>query len=66
MNLASLLLDHPYGDEEGLLHTVDRTVTAGEAKVSARDVAARLGQLDGRAVAVQLPNGPLSQRCGRY
>lgn len=58
MTLASLLLEHPFGDDEGLLHTVDRTVTAGEARTAARAVAERLGELDGRAVAVQLPNGP--------
>lgn len=56
--LAALLLEHPFADDEGLLHTVDRTVTAGEAKVAARRIAEELGPLDGRAVAVQLPNGP--------
>ena len=58
MNLAALLLEHPFGDEEGLLHTVDRTVTAGEARAAARATAERLGPLEGRAVAVQLPNTP--------
>jgi len=58
VNLAALLLDHPYGDGEGLLHTTDRTVTAGEARAAARRVAEQVGPLDGRAVAVQLPNGP--------
>jgi acyl-coenzyme A synthetase/AMP-(fatty) acid ligase len=58
MNLADLLLDHPFGDDELLLHTVDRSETAGTARASARRVAADLGSLDGRAVAVQLPNGP--------
>jgi long-chain acyl-CoA synthetase len=58
MKLHSLLFDHPFGDDEGLLHTVDRTVTAGEAKAAARRVAEELGDLAGRAVAVQLPNGP--------
>lgn len=58
VNLASLLMDHPFGDDEGLLHTVDRTVTAGEAMAAARRIAAELGPLDRRAVAVQLPNGP--------
>jgi acyl-CoA synthetase (AMP-forming)/AMP-acid ligase II len=56
--LAALLLEHPFGDDEGLLHTVDRTVTAGEAREAARRIAEGLGPLDGRAVAVQLPNGP--------
>jgi long-chain acyl-CoA synthetase len=58
VNLADLLLDHPFGDAEGLLHTADRTVTAGGARADARLVAERLGDLGGRAVAVQLPNGP--------
>lgn len=58
MSLAGLLLDHPFGDDEGLLHTADRTVTAGDARAAARLVAAELGPLDGQAVAVRLPNGP--------
>jgi acyl-CoA synthetase (AMP-forming)/AMP-acid ligase II len=58
MTLADLLVTHPFGDDEGLLHTADRTVTAGEARAAARRVADDLGPLDGRAVAVQLPNGP--------
>jgi acyl-CoA synthetase (AMP-forming)/AMP-acid ligase II len=58
MNLASLLMDHPFADGDALLHTIDRTVTAGEARARATEVAAALGQLDRRAVAVQLPNGP--------
>ena len=58
MSLADLLIEHPFADAEGLLHTVDRTVTAGEARAAARRVADELGPLGGRAVAVQLPNGP--------
>jgi long-chain acyl-CoA synthetase len=58
VNLAALLLDHPYGDDEGLLHTIDRTVTAGAARAAAHVLAEQLGPLAGRAVAVQLPNGP--------
>ena len=58
MSLASLLLDHPFADTEGLLHTADRTVSAGEAKAAARRVADQLGARDRCAVAVQLPNGP--------
>ena len=60
MNLAALLLEHPFADDEPLLHTVDRTVTAGEARASARAVAASLaaaGVGPGQAVAVQMPNG---------
>jgi long-chain acyl-CoA synthetase len=56
-NLADLLLDHPYRDDAGLIHTVDHTVTAGDAKAAARDVAARLGDMSGQAIAVQMPNG---------
>lgn len=58
MSLAALLLDHPCGDDEPLLHTTDRTVTAGEARAAARRIATELGPLDRRAVAVQLPNSP--------
>ena len=58
LNLAALLLEHPYRDDEGLLHTVDRTVTAGEARHAARSMAGQVGDLHGQAVAVQLPNGP--------
>jgi long-chain acyl-CoA synthetase len=60
-NLAALLMDHPFADDEPLLHTVDRSVTAGEARAGARAVAAELGAAGiapGQAVAVQLPNGP--------
>jgi long-chain acyl-CoA synthetase len=58
LNLAALLLEHPYRDDEGLLHTVDRTMTAGDARQASRKRAGELGDLHGRAVAVQLPNGP--------
>jgi long-chain acyl-CoA synthetase len=61
VSLAALLLDHPFADDEGLLHTRDRTITAGAARAEARATAAQLtnaGVLPGQAVAVQLPNGP--------
>jgi len=58
VTLASLLIDHPFGDDEDLLHTASETVTAGSARAAAQRVAAELGPLEGRAVAVQLPNGP--------
>ena len=62
MNLADLLLDHPFRDDELLLHTAERSMTAGEARSSARRIAATLaeatGRERGRAIAVQLPNGP--------
>ena len=57
-NLAALLIDHPYRDDAPLLHTRDRSVTAGEARATARHVAAQLDGIAQRAVAVQLPNGP--------
>ena len=61
MTLAALLLEHPFADAADLLHSVDATVTAGEARAGARAVAAALhaaGVRPGFAVAVQLPNGP--------
>ena len=58
MNLASLLLEHPFADDVPLLHTIARSVTAGEARTAAQDVADALGPLRGTGVAVQLPNGP--------
>src|SRR5207237_1750521 len=61
VSLAALLLDHPFADDEGLLHTRERTVTAGAARAEARATAAQLttaGVTPGHAVAVQLPNGP--------
>jgi long-chain acyl-CoA synthetase len=60
-SLADLLTDHPFPDTETLISTVDRSVTAGEARVGAANIAARLreaGLESGQAVVVQLPNGP--------
>ena len=61
MTLAALLFDHPYADGDPLLHGPQETVAAGEARARARSVAETLrvaGVEPGRAVAVQLPNGP--------
>ena len=61
MNLASLLLDHPFADDEPLLCTLDSSVSAGEARSEAADVAERVragGVEVGQALAVQLPNDP--------
>jgi long-chain acyl-CoA synthetase len=58
MALDDLLFDHPFADGEGLLHTVDRSMTAGEARAFAADLAASLPIDHGQAVAVMLPNGP--------
>ena len=58
-NLASLLMDHPFADDEDLLHTLERSVTAGDARAEARAVAAGIaaaGVAPGQAVALQLPN----------
>lgn len=59
--LAGVLLDHPMPDDQGLLFTLDRQVSAGEARRLARETAASLaaaGVLPGQAVGVSLPNGP--------
>ena len=58
MNLASLVLDHPFPDDVDLVNTVDQSVTAGEVRARARAVADQLGIEPGQAVAVQLANGP--------
>lgn len=58
MRLSDLLLDHPFADDQGLLHTVDRSMTAGEARTAVRELAGRLELAPGQGVAVKLPNGP--------
>ncbi|HEX6476504.1 MAG TPA: long-chain fatty acid--CoA ligase [Acidimicrobiales bacterium] len=61
MNLASLLTDHPFSDDELLLHTVDRSLAAGDVRLAAAAWANDLrehGLRPGQAVAAQLPNGP--------
>jgi len=61
MSLASLLVDHPFADDEPLLCTIDGCLSAGEARAEAAAVAAQLkaqGLKAGQAVAVQLPNDP--------
>ena len=60
-NLATLLVDHPFADDAGLLFTIDGEVSAGRARTDARAMADRLrdaGVGAGSAVAVALPNGP--------
>ena len=60
MNLASLLVDHPYRDDEPLLHDVEHSLTAGQARSIARDTANQLeaaGLVAGDAVAVQRLRG---------
>ncbi|MHB8465476.1 MAG: class I adenylate-forming enzyme family protein [Acidimicrobiales bacterium] len=61
INLASLLLEHPFSDDQELLHLLERSVTAGAARARVRAVASELaaaGLGPGDAVAVQLPNEP--------
>src|SRR5262245_3351866 len=61
VGLAELLVSHPFADDEPLLHTTDRTVTAGEARRAARATAAKLrdaGVEPGQPVAVRFPNTP--------
>lgn len=58
MALDQLLFGHPFADGEGLLHTVDRSMTAGEARSRANEIAASLPVEPRQAVAVMLPNGP--------
>jgi long-chain acyl-CoA synthetase len=63
VNLASVLVDHPFADDEPLLCTIEGCVTAGYARREAAAVAERLrwhGLTAGQSVAVQLPNDPSS------
>lgn len=60
-SLATLLLDHPAPDDQGLLHSDSRSLTAGEARATCRAWAAELralGVAPGDAVAVRLQNAP--------
>jgi long-chain acyl-CoA synthetase len=61
VNLASLLLEHPFTDAEPLLIGEHATITAGAARAAARALAATItdaGVAPGHAVAVQVANGP--------
>jgi long-chain acyl-CoA synthetase len=61
VGLAALLVEHPFPDDEPLLHGVRESLTAGAARAEARAVAGALrdaGVEPGSAVAVQLANGP--------
>ena len=54
VSLASLLFDHPFEDDRGLLYGVDDEVTAGEARARATVLADELlaaGVAAGQAVA---------------
>ncbi|HWD53319.1 MAG TPA: class I adenylate-forming enzyme family protein [Acidimicrobiales bacterium] len=59
--LAGLLAEHPLPDSAALISTVSRTMTAGEVRRRAADIAQRLGSRghqSGQAVVIRLPNGP--------
>jgi len=61
VSLADLLLAHPFADASPLLHTAERSVTAGESRALVSTLAERLraaGVRPGAAVGVRLPNGP--------
>ncbi len=63
MALEALLFDHPRADSEPLLHSPAVTMTAGEVRSGARAIAAALAAVGvgpGRAVAVQIPDGPVA------
>jgi long-chain acyl-CoA synthetase len=60
-NLADLLLDHPFADEQPLLHGSGPALTAGVARARARVLAAELraaGVDAGHGVGLRLANGP--------
>jgi len=58
VGLSSLLLEHPFADDQGLLFTVDEAMTAGAARARVRELVPQLAIEPGQAVAVMLPNGP--------
>lgn len=61
MNLARLLVEHPFGDDEELLFGPDEVLTAGQARAAASDLADRLtsvGFQPGGVVAVQIDDSP--------
>jgi long-chain acyl-CoA synthetase len=60
-SLSTLLMQHPFADDEPLLHARDETLTAGVARAEAQAIADRLrdaGVRDGHAVGVKMANGP--------
>jgi acyl-coenzyme A synthetase/AMP-(fatty) acid ligase len=60
-SLASLLLEHPFPDDQPLLHGPAGSLTAGSARAASRAFAGRLrdaGVEPGQAVALQMPDGP--------
>jgi acyl-coenzyme A synthetase/AMP-(fatty) acid ligase len=60
-SLSALLMQHPFADDEPLLHAREETLTAGVARAEAQAIADRLrdaGVRDGHAVGVKMANGP--------
>jgi len=60
-NLAALLIDHPFTDEQALLHGSGHVLTAGVARARARALAADLraaGVHTGHGVGLRMANGP--------
>ena len=60
VNLADLLLRHPFAARDDLLHDVDRSVTAGDARARAGEIAVALrdaGVEANQPVAVCLEDG---------
>jgi long-chain acyl-CoA synthetase len=59
MNLDDLLLQHPFADDESLLHDLERSLTAGQARAEVLRLAEQLVSmgLAGRGVAVNLESG---------
>lgn len=61
VTLATLLMEHPFADDEPLLFGPASTLTAGEARREAERIAAGLRASEaqpGTAVAVQVPDSP--------
>jgi len=59
-SLADLLVAHPFGSDEPLLHETNRSLTAGDARRAAMATAEELraeGIRPSNGVALQLPNG---------
>src|ERR1700680_2115883 len=42
MSLAELLVEHPFSDDEDLLHSIDRSLTAGQTRREAATLASQL------------------------
>ena len=60
-NLAALLIDHPFADEQALLYGSGNVLTAGVARARARAMAADLraaGVDTGHGVGLRMANGP--------